>query len=921
MIVPRPYQIDAEQSIWNYFARSGGNPVVAMPTGCHAKGHGILMWDGSVKPVEEIKIGDLIMGPDSDARLVMALARGRQEMRKIVPNKGPSFVVNKDHKLLVRVTKDRNSRGSVPRDEVMTIAQYEESSAWYRHLRKLQCSAAVFGEQEQPLPPYFVGLMLGDGSMVNGAYNLTSADKEVLDYMVAAISKLGLVARVQPKLTDPAGKTSFVTATDNVAGRGPGCVGNRITNIFKDLGMQEKRSWEKSIPEMYKIASPNQQRELLAGLIDTDGHYSKNNCFEFCTVSSQLAKDVLFIVKSLGLRGQIKQKSSHYKLNSDRTQCKDHYTIHISGDIDLIPTKIPRKQAKPSAKQKDCLVMGFTVEKLPEDDYYGFTLSGDHLYLDENFVVHHNTGKSVVIAMFLQRIFAAYPFQKVLVLTHVKELIEQNYAKLKAFWPAAPAGINSSGLKKRDIKHQIIFGGIASVVKHATEFGCVHLLLIDEAHLVSPAEETMYQLFIAILKKTNPQLKVVGFTATPWRLGQGKITEDGIFTDICFDLTTLSAFNKLIRDGYLCPLVPKQTHLQLDVSNVHKLGGEYKANELQLAVNKDKVTYEALTETLKHAVGRYSWLVFAAGVDHAISITSMLQHLGVDARCVHSKMSDKERDRNIADWKNGVFTAIVNNGILTTGIDHPALDLIIMLRPTASTVLWIQMLGRGTRPFYWEGYDLSTAEGRIAAMMASHKHNCLVLDFAGNTARLGPINDPVIPRKKGEGTGEAPIRICDACGMYNHASARFCGGHPYPSSEGCGHAFEFETKIKQSASTTELIKSDIPVKEEFQVSSVNFSVHAKAGKPPSLKVTYFCGLRRFTEYVHFELPGWGQRKAREWWTLRDKDGILPDTTEQANMLAPKLPQPQRILVWTNKPFPEILNVSFEREGPFNVSGN
>ncbi len=526
------------------------------------------------------------------------------------------------------------------------------------------------------------------------------------------------------------------------------------------------------------------------------------------------------------------------------------------------------------------------------------------------------TGKSVVIAMFLQRIFQLYPLQKVMVLTHVKELIGQNHEKLMAFWPAAPAGINSSGLKKRDTRHQIIFGGIASVVKHAREFGCVNLLLIDEAHLVSPGEETMYQLLITILKEINPHLKVIGLTATPWRLGQGKITEDGIFTDICFDLTNLAAFNRLIREGYLCPLIPKQTQLLLDISGVHKLAGEFKANELQIAVNKDKVTYEALTETLKHATGRFSWLVFAAGVDHAISITSMLQHIGIDARCVHSKMSDKERDKNIADWKNGVFTAIVNNGILTTGIDHPALDMIVMLRPTASAVLWIQMLGRGTRPFYAPGFDLTTVEGRLGAILASHKPNCLVLDFAGNTARLGPINDPVIPRKKGEGTGEAPIRICEKCGMYNHASARYCGGHPFSSNEGCGHAFQFETKIKQIASTNALIKEDLPVTTAFKVDSVTYAVHAKPGKPPSLKVTYFCGLRRFSEYIHFELAGWGQRKAHEWWLLRDADGVIPDTTEQANLLAPKLKQPQRILVWTNKQFPEIMNISFEHEGNF-----
>src|SRR5690554_3076854 len=161
------------------------------------------------------------------------------------------------------------------------------------------------------------------------------------------------------------------------------------------------------------------------------------------------------------------------------------------------------------------------------------------------------TGKSVVIAMFLESIYRFYPSQKVLVLTHVKELIAQNHEKLMALWPQAPAGINSAGLGKRDIHQRIIFAGIASVAKKWAEFGHVDLIVIDEAHLVSPNDETMYRAFITGLMSVNPHLKVIGFTATPWRLGHGKLTDPhekngkeipGIFTDVCFDITGLHAF-------------------------------------------------------------------------------------------------------------------------------------------------------------------------------------------------------------------------------------------------------------------------------------------------------------------------------------------------------------------------------------------
>jgi DNA repair protein RadD len=541
-----------------------------------------------------------------------------------------------------------------------------------------------------------------------------------------------------------------------------------------------------------------------------------------------------------------------------------------------------------------------------------WTYFGSHPVGNPVIAMPTGCGKSVVQALFLESIFRQFPKQRVLCLTHVKELLEQNYAKLKTLWPNAPAGIYSAGLRRKDTQQQITFAGVASIAKVISQFGHVDLVIIDEAHLLSAKEESLYQQIIAMLKAVNPGLRVIGMTATPWRAGMGSITQGGIFTDVCFDMTGMAAFNWLIKQGYLAPLIPRQTAQLLDISGVHKLGGEFKANELQLAVDKDHITLAALQECIASGQDRKCWLVFASGVEHAINITNMLNYLGIEARCVHSKMPEKQRDKNIADWKAGVYTAIVNNGILTTGIDHNLIDLIIMLRPTASTVLWIQMLGRGTRPVYEIGYDLNLVEGRLAAIQASDKHNCLVLDFAGNTGRLGCINDPVIPRAKGQGTGEAPIRICEICNMYNHASARFCGGHPEPTDEGCGHAFTFTTKLKAIASTNEIIKNDLPITEIYRVDSVTYTSHNKAGKPPSLRVSYFCGLKKFMEFVHFELPGWGQRKAQAWWIERT-DMPLPPTTAIAEHQASKLRVPTRVNVWVNKPYPEIMAVSFNPE--------
>lgn len=490
------------------------------------------------------------------------------------------------------------------------------------------------------------------------------------------------------------------------------------------------------------------------------------------------------------------------------------------------------------------------------------------------------TGKSVIIAMFLQSMFYLYGNQRVMVLTHVKELIQQNHEKLMSLWPNAPAGVYSAGLGKKQAHNYITFGGIGSVAHKAHLFGKVDIVVIDEAHLVSPNDETTYRKFLQELKQANPNIKVVGLTATPWRLGQGKITTDGIFTDIAFDITGMQAFNRLIAEGYLAPLIPKQTRQILDTDGVHMRGGEFNASDLQHAVDKQEITYAAIKETLELASDRNHILVFASGVEHAVHIADMLNDMGETAIAIHSKMGDAERDAAILDFKAGRYRFAVNNNVLTTGFDFPAIDCIVVLRPTASTVLWVQMLGRGTRPF-------------------QGKNNCLVLDFAANTRRLGPINDPVIPRKKGDkGGGEAPVKLCGACATYNHASVTHCCN--------CGAEFSFKVKIKQTSSTDDILRGDAPVVEVFAVDHITYSTHEKIGRPPMVKVTYYCGLRSFKEYVCFQHDGFAQRKARQWWRERSSSPF-PTTTEEALKVIADTQPATHLRIWINKQYPEILS--------------
>lgn len=530
------------------------------------------------------------------------------------------------------------------------------------------------------------------------------------------------------------------------------------------------------------------------------------------------------------------------------------------------------------------------------------------------------TGKSHVLANIVQRALHYRPDARIQMLVHVKELISQNLNKLQEAWPNAPIGVYSAGLNQKQLHMPVTYGGIASMRKVVKEFGHVDLALVDECHLINPNADTMYYDYFNELKEANPYLRVIGLTATHWRTGQGKITDSGVFDDMIIDMTGVEAFNWFIDQGYLVPLIPRPTNTVLDMSGVGVNNGDYKPGEMQRAVDQYDITVKALQEVCHYGQNRYAWMVFASGVDHADHVCEILNAMGIPTTVVHRGVPGKERDQRIKDYKAGRYRCIVGNNILTTGFDHPALDLIAMLRPTLSSSLWVQMLGRGTRPMWANNgfYDLTTRDGRLASIASSRKQNCLVLDFAGNTAQLGPINDPVIPKAKGMGGGDAPIKVCEKerlkpgyepCGAYNHTSVRNCIQ--------CGAEFDFAVKFSTKASVQALIASGVDEFQWFDVQNVYYSKQVGASKIPYLRVDYYISQRKkYSDYIHLEQKGWLLHQAKEWWFARfthKEWGAPPSVDEALRFCTPKyMKEPKRIRVWVNKqPIPEIVNYEYE----------
>jgi DNA repair protein RadD len=403
---------------------------------------------------------------------------------------------------------------------------------------------------------------------------------------------------------------------------------------------------------------------------------------------------------------------------------------------------------------------------------------------------------------------------------------------MRQHWPEAPLGIYSAGMGQRDIGEPITFAGIQSVRNKSDQIGHVDLVLIDECHLVSHKQEGGYRKLIDNLTRINPALRVIGLTATPYRMGHGYITDaPALFSAIIAPVS----IEELIYKKHLAPLRSKLTDHALSVDGVHKRGGEYIESELQAAVDTEHNNVATVDEVIKLAGERRSWLFFCAGVKHAHNVADALIQRGITAATIVGETPKAERERIVADFKAGKIKALTNANVLTTGFDHPDLDLIAMLRPTLSTGLYVQMAGRGMRP-------------------KSHTDHCLVLDFAGVVQTHGPITAVKPKKANGKGDGEAPVKVCKNCKELNHISAKECivCGEPFPPPPPLKYRLHDDDIM--GLGTTEMAITDWQWRRHT----------SRASGKEMLRVTYYGALsdKPINEYLTICHDGYAGDKAR-----------------------------------------------------------
>ena len=368
---------------------------------------------------------------------------------------------------------------------------------------------------------------------------------------------------------------------------------------------------------------------------------------------------------------------------------------------------------------------------------------------DESAVIVLPTGagKSLVIAE-----LARLARRKILVLTHVKELVEQNHAKYQSY--GLTGGIFSAGLKRKENRHQVTFASVQSVSANLGQFRDEYsLVIIDECHRVSGDETSQYQRIIELLRQQNDALKVLGLTATPYRLAMGWIyryhyrgfvrsDEDKPFVHCIYELP----LSYMINRGYLTkPALVNAAVAQYDFSALAQdRFGEYAEKEVNQLLGKHKrVTRAIIEQVMELAVERQGVMIFAATVDHAREITGYLpEHQTAQ---VTGATDLKDRDLLIQRFKQRQLKYLVNVSVLTTGFDAPHVDFIAILRPTQSVSLYQQIVGRGLR-------------------LDDGKQDCLVIDYAGNSVNL---HHPEVGEAKPNPDSEPVQVFCPGCGFAN----------------------------------------------------------------------------------------------------------------------------------------------------------
>jgi superfamily II DNA or RNA helicase len=683
-IVARDYQLTDHDESFRLWDGGELGTLTRIFTGggkCLGRGTMVMLFSGTIKPVEEIAVGDLLMGPDSKPRRVLRTNQGVGQLFRITPNRGEPFVVNDVHVLTLKATnfskKINTIRGMKPGQVIdISLDKYLAESSSFKHIMKGFRVAVEFHDHEVPLlNPYFLGVWLGDGTFKKP--EVTTADQEIVDALATVASEFCLdLVKVEGMKSGKA--TTWRLRKGSYHGNE-----NPLLSWIKLLIKDGKR-----IPHVYKTGSRETRLQILAGLLDTDG-CEHHGGFDYISKIKGLSEDVAFVARSLGLAAYVAECQ---KTCTNNGTTGTYWRVSISGDCSVIPTRIARKRAAPRKQKKDHLSFGFAVEPIGEGEYFGFTLSGDGRFLLGDFTVTHNTicacmkmntwlrrgedYRCMVVSYETQLVWQfAQEIEEVLGIRpgiemdaatidadDIPKISVVSRASLLRAKPPTPEQIESLGgygvmdlgacperSCKRFLRH-LERGGEADAVRdeiarlcrepeaHGAAWSRLHkfdnrlnwLIVFDEAH------RHAYHLtsvgHIVDWFEQNPKSRRTGMTATPKRGDQVSVG-DKMFPGIAVDYPLYSPSKPCgVKDGWAVPYVQKYIDVEgVDFKSLAKLGEDFDEADLERKLGEEKMLATLVLPLLDMVENRRT-LIFSPGVEMAKNVARFI-NARVETKC------------------------------------------------------------------------------------------------------------------------------------------------------------------------------------------------------------------------------------------------------------------------------------------------
>lgn len=425
-------------------------------------------------------------------------------------------------------------------------------------------------------------------------------------------------------------------------------------------------------------------------------------------------------------------------------------------------------------------------------------------------VLPTGAGKTVIFGELIRKAIEAKPDIRIVVLMGRIDLVSQTERAIARQVPRRDIGVYCGSLGRKELSRKVTLASIQSIHRERLR---PNLIICDEVHNFD-ARGGRYLKFIEQCLADNPKLKVVGFTATPFRMNGEIYGEDEFFKKI----TYRKRIQDLIALGHLCEPRMKGSKEQFDISSLRIKGGEYVQGDVDELVKDQDQCSRQILDALSRMDGRQCIVWATANIDHCNLVANALMAMAERVTTVHSKLEKETRNANLSAFRGGSCRHMVFVTILSEGFDHPPIDTVVLMRPTRSPVLYVQSVGRGLRPSADTG-----------------KRDCLVLDYGQVIRTLGPLDNPRVKRKKkNDEKDEAPIKECPQCLSFVFAGLRVC-----PC---CGFQFppppEPAEKLERKSDERAKILSEQAAPETLVTGPAVIAMHESKNGNQCVRITY-----------------------------------------------------------------------------------